>query len=245
MQITYFSDVHLEFGRCSFPEHNGDIVVAAGDIAPGSNALPWLLQSENVPVVYVAGNHEFYGEDSGKTINLLRAKSEGSEIIHFLEKDCFEYRGVRFLGTTLWADFDNGNPEVMRLLEQQMSDFSYIRCGERKLRARDVMHTHFSSLHWLIEQLETKYHGPTVVVTHHAPSMKSWHLEAEDKRRHGYCSELDFMAARYDIDLWIHGHTHTRHEYKMGNDTTVACNARGYYGLEKANVDIDITSIQL
>ena len=232
MRIAYFSDVHLEFGSCPFPEHGADIVVAAGDIAPGNNALPWLAQAKDIPIIYIAGNHEYYGNDITATLSDLRFRSAEMESIHFLEKDVFEYQGTRFLGTTLWSDLDYGDPETMCLLEEQMNDFSYIRCGYRKMTAQDMLHMHVSSLYWLINQLETTYPGPTVVVTHHAPSMKSWHLDTSESRRHGYCSNLDYLVSRYAIDLWLHGHTHTRREYPLGENTRVGCNARGYYGLD-------------
>lgn len=246
MQITYFSDVHLEFGRSEFPRHDGDIVVAAGDIAPGCNAVPWLEQSGDIPVVYVAGNHEFYGEDASATTALLRRRSHAAGTVHFLEKNRFEYMGVRFLGTTLWASFNRGDASLMRHLERRMSDFSYIRCGQRKLRAHDVLHAHHASLSWLMEQLETKFAGPTVVVTHHAPSMRSWHRESDDKRRHAYCSDLEFVARRYSIDLWIHGHTHTKCKYRLGN-TTVVCNASvsGNPGMRADNATTSANSIRI
>ncbi len=245
MRITYFSDVHLEFGSCLFPEHDGDIVVAAGDIAPGVNALPWLMQSNDIPVVYVAGNHEFYGCDSSSALALLRSKSKDSNVINFLDRDIFEYQGVRFLGTTLWAGFNHGDRVAMHNLENQMNDFAYIKCGYRKMRAQDMLRSHQASLIWLIDQLEIKFDGPTVVVTHYAPSMKSWHLEQTDQRRHAYCSDLDYLASRYDIDLWIHGHTHVRRQYTIGNNTVVACNARGYYGVETDKVGLVPETIEI
>lgn len=245
MRITYFSDVHLEFGNCRFPRHNGDIVVAAGDIAPGVNAIPWLMQSKDIPVVYVAGNHEFYGGDSCSTLALIRKSSENSSMVHFLERNSFEYEGVRFLGATLWPGFNHGDRVVMHRLENKMNDFVYIRCGYRKIRAQDMLRSHYSCLTWLIDQLATKFDGPTVVVTHYAPSMESWHLAQTDQKRHAYCSDIEYLASRYDIDLWIHGHTHTRRRYTIGNNTVVACNARGYYGVETDKVGLIPETIEV
>jgi len=74
VRIQYFSDVHLEFGDCAFPHMEADLIVAAGDIAPGIHALPWLSQAQ-APVLYVAGNHEYYGGDVTYTLASLRQQA--------------------------------------------------------------------------------------------------------------------------------------------------------------------------
>lgn len=226
MKIQYFSDIHLEFGGCTFPHTDADVVVAAGDIAPQAYALPWLAHSGK-PVIYVAGNHEYFGGDAIYTLAELRRQAVKWGI-RFLERDRVEFGGIRFLGTTLWTDYDGASPSLMRRVKELMNDFVHIRIGGRSLEPDDVLRLHVSSLAWLIDELEKGYSGKTVVVTHHAPSLLSWHREAGDPTRYAYCSSLEALADRYAIDLWLHGHTHTTIDYSCG-PLRVACNARGYY----------------
>ena len=66
MRIQFASDLHLEFFESRFPEFRGveptdsDVLVLAGDIAKGSGVFD-LFGNWHCPVVYVPGNHEFYG----------------------------------------------------------------------------------------------------------------------------------------------------------------------------------------
>ena len=238
MRISYFSDVHLEFGSCTFPDGETDLIVAAGDIAPGLHSLPWLAQAP-APVVYVAGNHEYYGQDMGVTQTALRQARHNYPNINFLEKDIYEdtEHGVRVLGTTLWSNFNEANPEVLFRIEHMMNDFSCIYIGGRQLTPIDLLHIHSGSVEWLMEKLNEPYSGKTVVVTHHAPSMLSWHKpDIKGEQRYGYCTDMEDLIETVDVDLWIHGHTHTEHLYYVG-DTRIACKARGYF-----NIDTDSDS---
>lgn len=62
MKIRILSDLHLEFQQWSPPKAAADIIVLAGDIDLGIHGVEWGRQSfPSSPVVYVPGNHEFYG----------------------------------------------------------------------------------------------------------------------------------------------------------------------------------------
>jgi len=102
VRINYFSDVHLEFGEQTLPETDADIVVAAGDIGVFDQGLAW-LKAIDKPVIYIAGNHEFYNSEYHNVLNMLKRECTGSNI-QFLEKNECIFQGVRFLGCTLWAD---------------------------------------------------------------------------------------------------------------------------------------------
>jgi predicted phosphodiesterase len=103
--------VHLEFGEQCLPNTDADIVVAAGDIGVFDQGLAW-LRSINKPVIYIAGNHEFYNGEYHDVLQMLRRECSGSNI-QFLDKDVFIFQGVRFLGCTLWADLlVDGGPRL-------------------------------------------------------------------------------------------------------------------------------------
>ncbi len=230
MRIQYFSDIHLEFGGCDYPVTDADIVIAAGDIGVDIEAVDWLAQAP-CPVIYIAGNHEYYGGDLEYTYQRLEAACNKARI-DFLENMRADLDKVRFLGTTLWTGYAGANQEIMRDAEQSMNDYHYIQKAGTPLSADKLLEIYQHSLEWLESELSHPFDGQTVVVTHHAPTLKSWYKTAEaanDLRRFAYCNQLDDLIKKYSIDLWIHGHIHSVSDYYVGG-TRVLSNPRGYHG---------------
>jgi hypothetical protein len=126
------------------------------------------------PVIYVPGNHEFYGYDIDLTAELEAAAPEN---ITVLSDDVLVLDGVRFLGSTLWTDFKlHGEGEAWLARERarrSMNDFVRIRNGGHRFRPEDSVVLHEASRTWLVRQLEQPFDGPTVVITHHLPALKS------------------------------------------------------------------------
>lgn len=206
---------------------DADLIVAAGDIGVQLQGLQWLRQA-NIPVVYVAGNHEFYKGEYHATLLALRRAAAGGRV-EFLERDCFIYREIRFLGCTLWTGLADDNDDNLEGLRDRVNDFKHIRCGKGGLLLHDYMGWHQMALDWLREELAKPYHGKTVVVTHHAPLLDSWKGLPTSKKRPAYCNDLTDLLKQHKIALWFHGHTHFANDY-MAYGTRVLCNPRGYYG---------------
>ncbi|HEX8830278.1 MAG TPA: metallophosphoesterase, partial [Longimicrobium sp.] len=182
------------------------------------------------PVIYVAGNHEFYGESIPRHITKLRDAAAGTEV-RFLENEAAVIGGVRFLGCTLWTDFDLFGDRVIAAAAAKaaMNDFRTIRVDPqyRRFDPVDAMAMHSRSLRWLVERLDEPFDGPTVIVTHCAPSLRSVTPQYRDNTvTAAYASNLD---ALFDgrAALWIHGHTHFCCDYTEGG-TRVIANQRGY-----------------
>jgi hypothetical protein len=94
----------VEGGR-RIDEH-ADVVVLAGDIHAGARGPGWAREAfPDKPIVYVPGNHEFYGQHWMQLLDPLREMARKHDV-HFLENDAVELGGVRFLGASLWADFE-------------------------------------------------------------------------------------------------------------------------------------------
>lgn len=232
MNIQYFSDIHLEFGELTMPPSEADLIVAAGDIGVGTQAIEW-LQRFDVPVIYIAGNHEYYGQDFAVVNARIRHAVAGTNI-HFLECDSVELDGVRFLGTTLWTDYGGGNREVMDVMATQMNDYHQITFGQRNLLPTDLLEVNAQSRDWLTRSLAQPFTGKTVVVTHHAPLYTSWQADNPKEYQSAYCNDLSQLLGAHDIALWIHGHVHHRYDYTSMN-TRVVCNPRGYDGYQLAD----------
>jgi predicted phosphodiesterase len=229
MKIQIASDLHLEFlqpeqEKSLYQTFKGeaDVLVLAGDIVP----VKYMDQLRDVfgrfcelyeDVVYVPGNHEFYHTNPPDVENLLGALSNELANLHWLDCGARKIQGQTFYGGTGW--FPN-KPEVPRL-RHTMNDFRLIKGLEP----------------WVFEE-NTRFHRmarinvkpSTVVVSHHLPSFRS--VPAEYKGDEGNCyfvNDMEWFIAEVQPKLWIHGHTHTPADYKIGN-TRVVCNPLGYPG---------------
>jgi predicted phosphodiesterase len=233
-RLHILSDLHLGNAPFEHPAADADIVILAGDISRPAQALTWARQFEQ-PVLYVAGNHEFYGSSIGATLNALRAGTAGTSI-HFLEQGSCVINGIRFLGTSLWTDFNLFDAPDAReqAIEQAVAlirDFSMIRSedpAQGPLQPGEMEDLYARSKRWLAGELDKPFDGPTVVVTHHAPSTRSIHPRFNDSLLNTcFVSDCEHLMGGDRVRLWIHGHTHDCFDYTV-NGTRVVCNPRGY-----------------
>ena len=230
MKIQIISDVHLEFGAFKLPDEDCDVLIAAGDIGVGLEGLDWLL-TLNMPVIYIAGNHEFWGYEMQNLQDDLVDVSKGTNV-RYLEKKSAVIKGTRFLGCTLWTDFDDcDDEEVMQDLQNIMNDFRYISYQESLITPGNLIDINRDSVKWLQRELAKNHDGPTVVVTHHAPTKKSWAADPDDYLKYAYCNKLEPLLKENDIDLWVHGHIHHASDYTK-HGTRIVCNPRGYKGYQ-------------
>lgn len=238
MKIQIFSDLHIEFADLDIDTSGADVVILAGDIHIKDKGLKWAIENiPDTPVLYVLGNHEFYGDAYPKLIDSLKVQAAGSNV-HILEKEMVSIDGVNFLGCTLWTDFNLFDD--LRLTgyecQQLMTDYRRIRVSPRysKLRSMDVAAIHRQSLEWIRQTLKENTGESNVVVTHHAPSARSLpEYRAQEVVSAAYASNLEQVMEQYAPAVWIHGHLHNSSDYHVGN-CRVVCNPRGYAGEENS-----------
>ena len=236
MNIHVLSDLHNEF-EVFEPELSGaDVVVLAGDIDVGTRGIEWAARTFKVPVVYVAGNHEFYRDVWHSLPTRLAAAAAATPQVQFLDDSATVINGVRFIGSTLWTDFRLfGEERRLHAMEASldiMVDYRVIAVederGMRRLRPRDTIERHHVCRAALERMLAEPFEGDTVVVTHHLPHWGSvqsrWQKVLSSA---AFASDLDELIKRYRPTLWIHGHTHDSADYRVG-ETHVVCNPRGY-----------------
>lgn len=251
MKIRLLSDLHLEFEVLPIRQGGEDIVILAGDIAQGTDGITWALETfPDTPVVYVAGNHEFYGQHWDDLIPELRAAAAGTNV-HFLENDAVVIDNVRFIGATLWTDFDlYGNPlSAMRIAKDLMSDFKVIKVttttGLKKLEPIQTVDRFHESLAAIKRLVAEPFAGKTVVVTHHLPTEKAVAAKFKgDRCNPAFASNLDdFIAQNPQITCWMHGHSHESTEVMVGT-TRVLCNPGGYpHGGKRENRHFEVECI--
>jgi Icc-related predicted phosphoesterase len=238
MKIQIISDLHQEFGQTNLTFNNADVVVFAGDINIGIKGIEWLIEKiKDKPVLYILGNHEYYKGSYPKTLNKIKALAELTNI-KVLENEAVEIENVVFHGATLWTDFSLfGNPQYYGMLcQEKMNDYQKIRKDPSfsKLRSIDTFRIHSQSVIWLTESLLENKGKTNIVITHHAPSLKSIpQTYKEDPISSAYASNLEDLILKFQPKLWIHGHIHEPINYSIGQ-TKVICNPHGYIN-EKYN----------
>ena len=239
MRLQILSDLHLEtedYQPARAPD--AELLVLAGDIDSTWTGLS-LFRDWPVPVIFVAGNHEFDNREVGETWTALRERCEGLGFI-FLERESTVLtdasgRRIRFVATTRWCDFNLfGGAQRERVL-RAAGYFMHVQRSTINGLPFDAAAVRIESLacrQWLAEELADPQGAwdATVVITHFGPSFLS-----ADPRYGAQPGTASFCNADDDLlpmaDLWIHGHLHCRHDYVVrqdGRETRVVCNARGH-----------------
>lgn len=235
MRLRVLSDLHHEHfpdQRRELPPAAADVIVLAGDIHEHLQGLHWAREEfPDSEIIYVAGNHEFYHSDLPELMQAMRNLARALDI-HFLEQDAVILEGVRFLGTTLWTDFQLYGQSASELACEQaqllMPDFNTVDYFTQPFTPDMSRELCEASCEWLAAKLDEPFDGPTVVVTHHAPSARSIPAHyVGDALSPAFASDLEGLAER--CDLWIHGHVHEYLDYRIGEARIVA-NPGGYPG---------------
>ena len=243
MKLQILSDLHLESETFDpEPAADAELLVLAGDIDTRWTALD-RFRGWPVPVLMVAGNHEFDGRDLRQAWPALREACERAGI-RLLQREAVTIQGrdgrrVRFVGATRWSDYDlfgeKARPKAMRAASHHLRRANASIDGQLFDAAR--MREEGLACRLALEDLLTSAHGgadggaeATVVITHFAPSIRSADPRfGRQPGTAGFCNADDDLLPR--ADLWIHGHLHCRHDYlvpRAGHaPTRVVCQARG------------------
>jgi predicted phosphodiesterase len=254
MNIQLLSDLHLETHPQFVPQHavGADVLVLAGDI--GSYQSGSSIESDDfglsrfanwpVPVVFVPGNHEYDALDFDEAHQRLQVVCARYGF-HFLERGVLTHLDlglsgppVRFLGTTLWTDFDALTPQTatptaaLRAREKAFRAANFYLKKTTTTRhglpflAEQVREQSLLCQQWLRDALAQPFEGSTVVITHFAPS-----LQSADPRygmtpgTAGFCNKLDDLLPQ--AQLWLHGHLHCPQNY-VAHGCRVVANPLGY-----------------
>ncbi len=230
MKIHVLSDIHCEFAPFSPIVTDADLVILAGDIDVKGRGVAWAKSAFPGMVLYVPGNHEFYGGNIPATLEKMRVFAD--DRVRVMDLDEVILGGVRFLGATGWTDYTSTDNLALATWDAraQMTDFRKIRIGPtfRKPRTLDFAEMAGRARSWLKTKLAAPFDGPTVVITHHAPSMQSLGDSAGSHLDAAYANDWDGLMGP-GVTLWVHGHTHVPVDYTIAG-TRVVSNSRGYPG---------------
>ncbi|PMX02305.1 MULTISPECIES: metallophosphoesterase [Pseudomonas] len=227
MRIRIYSDLHNEFAPFEPPSTDADIVVLAGDIDTQARGVSWANETFNQPVLYCAGNHEFYKGHIDHTLRKMREAA--APHVHVLENQVWICNQTRFLVTTAWTDFSStGDPvEAMVTCGMWMNDFQVIRAEERfrRLRPADVIERNHDAFDFLVGELAKPFEGKTVVITHHCPVPEVAGDKHEGHLSAAYTNQWHSLISM--VDVWIFGHTHRAVDVEL-NGCRLITNPRGY-----------------
>jgi predicted phosphodiesterase len=245
MKLRILSDLHNEFLRQprAMPRvADADVVVLGGDIDVGTRGLEWARRTFGCRIVYVPGNHEYYGLDFDETRERLQ-KTAALLGIDLLDPGIVEIDGVVFIGATLWTDFAlfGDRTREMLVAMNSLTDFSVIRW----LSPARALARHDEERAFIARHLAATRGKRRVVVTHHLPSRRSVaERYREDRLAAAFASDLDSVIEREQPALWVHGHTHDSCDYRIG-ETQVVCNPAGYPGREENAQFSDLLTVEI
>ncbi|ODU50604.1 MAG: hypothetical protein ABS92_02580 [Thiobacillus sp. SCN 63-374] len=274
-RIHLLSDLHLETGPYVIPpELDYDVLVAAGDIGPVEQAVEWLA-SLGKPVVYVLGNHEYWCREFGEVVLAAQGAAKGTRVhvlekgsvvirgVRFLGATLWTDFGSwhpDLVRNASWRmrDYSQITAHQWFRVKTNQAWFKHccLRAGmsldsileaitEERFHPAIAYQAHQRAVAWLTHALQSRFPGPTLVVTHHAPTFES--LRAFGVREHllqpenwgyrddslvrvaGYASRLDDLLKHHSdvIDVWFHGHLHRGMDL-LTQGVRVVCNPRGY-----------------
>lgn len=233
MRAWVMSDLHCDTVEYELPPTLADVdcIIIAGDVDDGHEmSTHWLrnhVVPRGLPVVFVAGNHDFYGWDLTVDYAGIYERS-GVQLLH-PGRPTIEIAGTRIVGCTLWTDYAiAGDVDAARSwARRSMPDLFSIDIGLRRIGTRDLLDMHGQQRIVIERALAIPFNGPTIVVTHHAPHPKSLRSPMLTPDDASYASDLSALIERYEPAVWIHGHVHSSHDYYVGA-TRIVCNPRGY-----------------
>jgi predicted MPP superfamily phosphohydrolase len=238
MNFQIASDLHLDtrgglYGAedSAYPVRKAPILVLAGDMAsamdPDYQELLARVAEPFDMVLYVPGNHEYYGS----YISTRKMDERIEEICYsvgnvvYMNKRRINIRGIAYIGATLWTDCPND--------DRYMNDFSHIDGGKFTPSLENRIHRdHRDWIGSAIRSAKREGCSGAVVVTHHAPD-RALEMDTISRDPHVfpwyYASDMGRLTHDPFVQVWVHGHTHEAYRMQIDEGGTIfASNALGY-----------------
>lgn len=252
-QFQVVSDLHLEMLNKGTPFTDklppalAPVLIMAGDIyagrEPDFGTVMRTIAARYKHVVYVPGNHEFYGfrwsvYAHDEVLEYMKRVCRDIPNLHFLYNSSVVIDGVTFFGGTMWTNIPESE---FPLTHFKMGDFSVIGFRSnpqkpvRELSPEDVVGMHMETTRHLDSTIQAirdsrQQCQQLVVVTHHAPSMAHMRsfTRGDQYKAFYYSTDIDRFLTNPPVTAWIHGHTHSSSNVVTAGGTRIIANARGY-----------------
>jgi len=235
MKIQYCSDLHLEFPENQkFLSKNplqpaGDILVLAGDVVTfrelkrAQGFFDYVCDHYSA-VYWIPGNHEYYGSDISDKHNPLCEKIRDN--FYLVNNHSVIHGSVKLVFTTLWSRI---SPQLEWDIQRCVSDFSAIKYEGSKLTASRFSYLHDESLGFLRDTFREVTHWPTMVITHHVPTLVNYpKIYKSSPLTEAFAVELFDLIADTGAACWIYGHHHVNTPEFVVGKTRMLTNQLGY-----------------
>jgi hypothetical protein len=259
------------------PDLDFDILVASGDIGPVEEAVAWLAKCGKPVVYVMGNHEYYDREldevlpaaraaARGTRVHVMERNAVTIQGVRFLGTTLWTSYGdwhpglvdqayrqmndYELIRATRWFESPRNRAwyaRQCRAANLPVPEEDPARAANPRFHPAIAYREHLRSVAWLNRMLARPFEGPTVVVTHHAPTFRSlesfgiapehflpvnWNGEtllADLRRVAAYASPLDALLARHrdDIDLWTHGHLHAGLDV-ISQGVRVLGNPRGY-----------------
>ena len=252
MRTLIGSDLHTEYNQLEVNRDGSQrakFLLLAGDIASQQGLESTLRDLSDLAehVIYVPGNHEYYGHSIVEVDSYISQLQMKLDNFYMLQKTALFIDGIRFVGCTLWSDMLNGDWRVMDTMRRYGDDFKKIvnASGDDYITPEELVLLNADHSLWLKRELERPNQHKTVVLTHFAPS-----INCRDPRypigdpvaRYMCNSQLENLINYGYWDLWVYGHIHHEFDEKVGEDRRMICHPRG---TKNTTPNFDFKQIQL
>lgn len=243
MRIKVESDLHVDVAEyyekayntadlVRKPDLDGiDVYILPGDVGQGEAGYLYskelLERYPKLRIIHVAGNHEYYDNNIESLDERLADKLE--DRYFYLQNDSVVIDGIRFIGSTMWTDFNRRDRVDMWWASTNMNDYRMIRTGPQynRFTPEYAYSLHQKAKRFIFDTLQESKE-PCIVVTHHKPYVSDRGLTTKTSDlQYAYEVDLEEEFARLDRQplYWFFGHTHQSEE----KDFFIA-NCHGYPG---------------
>ena len=226
MKLQIASDIHREFGHSpNVPDVGADVLVLAGDIGMADDeTVEWLrgLSGRYEAVLYVPGNHEFYGKDLADANSFMSGMSAYGGF-EWMNNQAVQVGERRFVGSPLWANFCH-EPLSMFNAGRAINDFRRIRHGSGLMTPAAMLDLHTEAVKFLTETVQPG----DIVITHWPPTLmaRNTGFPMDDIAKY-FCADIPGVVVSTRPELWICGHTHHNVDFMFG-ETRILSNQGGY-----------------
>jgi Icc-related predicted phosphoesterase len=233
MKLQIVSDLHTEFGVIDrnyekMIDTLADVLILAGDVGVFHNIIAYLKkiqEDSGKTVIFVPGNHEYYGTTRQELDVEFRAACTNK--LQILTERDIVIGGVAFIGSTGWWDGSGGH--IGLTVKGALNDFKMIRDLEKN---GDGIWWGQKARSFIDGKLYFYRHNfpdmKKVVITHHFPHARSIHRRFQGSLLNAcFCNRWEDIIREYQPELWVHGHTHAGFDYMEGA-TRLVCNPQGY-----------------
>lgn len=244
MKLRILSDIHCDINgfRDTTFDFGEDFVICCGDISGDRFSTEFWINKNIKQGIVVGGNHLGYQEVSENkqdsfNLSIKYLQNKFKDKIYFLENQSITIDNVIFIGCILFTDFElyNQKSECELIASKSLNDFIYVKLLKSgklvRIQTTDQIRMHNKSKKYIETICKENPDKKIVVITHHAPSLKSIPEQyKDDYLSASFASNLEELIAKYDnLKLWCHGHIHNNVDYNLYG-TRIVANPLGYPG---------------